>query len=67
VVVDLDPGIAVGDVEALPEQTVVGVWLNDEPVEWGDSTGNLPFSRLDGVSASEMVRDLDVLTGGSGR
>ncbi len=61
VIVDLDPGIIAGDAMEWPEQTIVRVWLNDGPADWGNSNGNLPFGVLDDITASEMLRDLEAL------
>lgn len=61
VVVDLDPGIVAGEAMEFPEQTIAGVWLNDGPADWGHAQGNLPFSVLDDITASEMLRDLEGL------
>jgi hypothetical protein len=61
VVIDLDPGIIAGDAMEWPEQTITGVWLNDGPADYGNGQGNLPFSVLDDITASEMLRDLEGL------
>jgi hypothetical protein len=39
------------------------VWISDGPPEWVDPNGNRPFSVLDPVSASELLRDLEHLRG----
>ena len=61
VVVNLDPGIIAGDAMEWPEQTITGVWLNEGPADWGNTTGNLAFGVLDDITASEMLRDLEHL------
>jgi hypothetical protein len=62
VVIDLDPGIIAGEAMEWPEQTITGVWLSDQAtVEWGNPTGDLTFDRLDPITASEALRDLEGL------
>ncbi|HET9139476.1 DUF4132 domain-containing protein [Actinophytocola sp.] len=63
VVVDLDPGIAVGAVDEFPEQKVEKVWLNDKEVGDWVPAGRLTFAALDPVTASEVLADLTELTG----
>ncbi|MGH3374897.1 MAG: DUF4132 domain-containing protein, partial [Actinoallomurus sp.] len=57
VVVDLNPGIAVGDLELFPEHRLETIWLEardrDTPA----------FGDLDPVTASEVLADLTELTG----
>jgi hypothetical protein len=60
VVLEIEPGIFAGAPVRQPEQTVRRVWVGDERVEQGES---LPFSVLDDVAASELLRDLDQLDG----
>lgn len=61
-VIDLDPGIVAGKAMEWPEQTITGVWLSERAtVEWGNPSGNLTFDRLDPITASEVVRDLEDL------
>ncbi|HMJ77719.1 MAG TPA: DUF4132 domain-containing protein, partial [Iamia sp.] len=62
VVVDLAPGIVAAAVDEHPEQMVSAVWLDDRPADENRPEGHLPFGRLDPVSASEALRDLEVLT-----
>ncbi|MFG2039633.1 DUF4132 domain-containing protein [Dactylosporangium sp. NPDC048998] len=64
VVLDLDPGIAVGAVDALPDQEITHIWINDHPAgTWFPRTPTRPFATLDTVTASELLRDLtEVLT-----
>ena len=66
-VVDLDPGLWVGAVADAPEQRFEAVWIS---AAVGTYTGYLvrsreaatPFSALDPVSASEILRDLTEVT-----
>jgi hypothetical protein len=44
------------------EQKVTRVWVCDQTPGWGRRDG-LPFSALDEVSASELLRDLEHLRG----
>ncbi|GGQ30114.1 hypothetical protein BKA00_002793 [Actinomadura coerulea] len=63
IVIDLDPGIAVGAVDALPDQKLDAVGLADRPEQrWlgGGATGS--FSDLDPVTLSEILADLATLT-----
>jgi hypothetical protein len=63
VVIDLDPGIAVGVVDALPEQTLQYVWLGDRPTDFWPSRGtSRRFGELDPAIASEVLADLTELT-----
>jgi hypothetical protein len=56
-VVELDPGIAIGAIEDLPEQRLTEVWITAGGDVWRRS-GPVPFSLLDPISASEVLRDL---------
>ncbi|MBE8525844.1 DUF4132 domain-containing protein [Amycolatopsis sp. H6(2020)] len=63
VVVDLDPGIAVGDVTWEPEQVLGTIWLDDTGGgHWRRSGSARPFGDLDPVTASEVLADLEGLT-----
>jgi len=63
-VIDLDPGLIAGAAMEWKEQKITGVWISSKgQVEWGSSAGDRPFSVLDHVSASELVRDLEHLRG----
>jgi predicted DNA-binding WGR domain protein len=63
VVLDLDPGIAVGYVDEWPEQSLNAVWLNVRPDDyWPDRATPLRFGELDPVMASEVLADLTELT-----
>ena len=59
VIVDVDPGIVVGEPAMFPEQRITDVWLK-RPGDswWGPSRGGAPFGSLDRVTASELLRDL---------
>ncbi|HEU5031210.1 MAG TPA: DUF4132 domain-containing protein, partial [Spirillospora sp.] len=63
VVIDLDPGIAVGDPDMLGDQTLRQVCLCRRRDELWMHHGNpLPFGELDPVTASEVIADLTALT-----
>ncbi|GAA3350926.1 hypothetical protein GCM10020358_78680 [Amorphoplanes nipponensis] len=64
VVIELDPGIAVGALDIFPEQKLEMIFLSDGTGNrWGaDTTGHVPLGRLDPVTASEIIRDLTELT-----
>lgn len=62
VMVDLDPGIAVGYLDMFPEQTLERVWVKGPGDSyWGDRS-TTPFDVLDPVTASEILRDLEEIT-----
>ncbi|MGQ4485109.1 DUF4132 domain-containing protein [Streptomyces sp. SAS_281] len=62
-VIALDGGIAVGAVDAYPEQTLETVWLDVEPSDyWHRRPHDLWFDGLDAVTASELLADLTALT-----
>ncbi|MFJ7624960.1 DUF4132 domain-containing protein [Streptomyces sp. NPDC097595] len=62
-VIALDGGIAVGAVEAYPEQTLETVWLGVEPSDyWPGRPHELRFDSLGAVTASELLADLTALT-----
>ncbi|TDV43558.1 DUF4132 domain-containing protein [Actinophytocola oryzae] len=62
VVVNLEPGLAVGAVDAVEEQTVQHVWLSGTGRgAWAPSPGP-GFGALDPVTASEVLDDLTGLT-----
>ncbi len=64
VVLNLDPGIAVGAIDVLPEQTLDHLWLSrGRGGDWWPSAGSVSFAELDAVSASELLADLTELTG----
>jgi predicted DNA-binding WGR domain protein len=62
-VIDLDPGLIAGAAMEWKEQKITGVWISRTQVEWGSSDGEEPFSVLDDVAASELIRDLEHLRG----
>ncbi|SNT64240.1 protein of unknown function [Asanoa hainanensis] len=60
IVIDLDPGIAVGAPDILEEQTVTAVWINTRPDgDWLRPGLTETFDTLDAVTVSEMLRDLN--------
>ena len=62
-VIDLDPGIAVGMVAELGDQTLSTLWLNDQPQDfWRNRKITLRFADIDPVTASELLADLTELT-----
>jgi predicted DNA-binding WGR domain protein len=61
VVVNLDPGIAVGVVTMFEEQRLADIWHNAGGNEW-NRTGARKFGELDPVTASEVLADLTSLT-----
>ncbi|MEO3830129.1 DUF4132 domain-containing protein [Actinomadura sp. B10D3] len=61
--IDLDPGIAVGAVDALPDQTLRTIALTRHPGQlWRGGGGMASFADLDPVTASEILADLATLT-----
>jgi predicted DNA-binding WGR domain protein len=63
VIVELEPGIAVGVVDEFPEQKIQRVWLNPNSDGYWYTDGALPFGELDPVTASEVLAELTELTG----
>lgn len=62
-VVQLEPGIAVGVPDEAPEQTLRTVWLDAHPGDhWESRTYPLRFADLDPVLVSELLTDLTELT-----
>ncbi|MFG2054642.1 DUF4132 domain-containing protein [Micromonospora sp. NPDC048930] len=62
-VIDLDPGIAVGVVDMFPDQKLEAIWVNDRPEgEWYGRDGKVRFGDLDEITASEVLRDLAEVT-----
>ena len=61
IVVNLDPGIAVGVVTMFENQTLSGVWFNDRGSEWRRD-GARRFGELDPITASEVLTELTSLT-----
>ncbi|MEU9739313.1 DUF4132 domain-containing protein [Micromonospora chersina] len=63
IVVDLDPGIAVGVVDMFPDQKLNAIWVNDRPEgDWYGRDGKVRFGDLDDVTVSEVLRDLAEVT-----
>jgi hypothetical protein len=62
VLVDLDPGITAGEDERSPAQTLVAIRLVTDLGGQRAGQHALPFGDLDPVTASELLRDLTVLT-----
>ncbi|MGV9455644.1 DUF4132 domain-containing protein [Streptomyces sp. NPDC003635] len=62
-VIGLEPGIAVGAVDMLGDQTFSAVWLNAGPDDyWPGRRHELRFSGLDPITASELLADLTEVT-----
>lgn len=57
---NLEPGIIVGMVDEYPEQNLLEVIVG-KPSQWGEIQSREPFSQLDPISASELIRDLEAL------
>ena len=63
VVIDLDPGIAVGIVDMFPDQKIEAIWVNDVPYgDWFQRGGKVRLGDLDDVTVSEVLRDLAEVT-----
>ncbi len=56
----LDPGIIVGMVDEYPEQTLGQVQVG-KPSAWGDMNDAETLDKLDAISASELIRDMEGL------
>ncbi|KAB2344403.1 DUF4132 domain-containing protein [Actinomadura rudentiformis] len=64
VVIDLDPGLAVGMLDEFPEQKLTYVWLSSRPDDYYPREGTPhTFAELDPVTASEILTDLISLDG----
>jgi hypothetical protein len=63
-VIDLDPGIPVGWVDGLGDQTFRAVWLDTRPDDYSEHHRRYPlrFAGLDPVVASELLADLTEVT-----
>ncbi|MFE1316043.1 DUF4132 domain-containing protein [Kitasatospora phosalacinea] len=60
----LDPGLHPAPSDTHPEQTLQEVWLGTRPGRYADRTGHRrPFAELDTVTASELLAELEELTG----
>ncbi|HEX6343053.1 DUF4132 domain-containing protein [Umezawaea sp.] len=66
-IVELDPGLVVGDLDALGDQTLHRVYLgrNTEGHRWHANQSDTTFAALDAVSASELLADLTELVEGA--
>ncbi len=64
-IVELDPGLVVGDLDALGDQTVRRVFVDRDTAghRWHTNPADTTLAGLDPVSASEVVGDLAELTG----
>jgi hypothetical protein len=62
VVINLNPGLAVGAQDVFPEQTLEHIWISDSgDGDWFPRVGSR-FGELDPVLASEVLADLTELT-----
>ncbi|MFG3193900.1 DUF4132 domain-containing protein [Streptomyces omiyaensis] len=62
-VIQLEPGIAVGMLDEYPDQTLDTVWLDSHPGDhWESRTYPLRLADLDPVTVSELLADLTELT-----
>ncbi|MBX7192392.1 MAG: DUF4132 domain-containing protein [Sandaracinaceae bacterium] len=59
--IDLDPGIAVGDVSMFPEQEIVALGVGID-FRW-QKTETQRLAQVDPIVASELLRDLEMLFG----
>ncbi|WP_257387223.1 DUF4132 domain-containing protein, partial [Tahibacter caeni] len=55
-----EPGIIVGLVDEYPEQTLHELQVG-RPTDWGGMQDGKPFSVLDPIAASELIRDMQML------
>ncbi|MFC5749112.1 DUF4132 domain-containing protein [Actinomadura rugatobispora] len=62
VVIDLDPGIAVGAIDVFPEQTLRRVMIGTRSFAFGSEEGDRRFGELDSVTASELLATLTDLS-----
>ncbi|MGW4945058.1 DUF4132 domain-containing protein, partial [Actinoplanes sp. NPDC004185] len=60
VVVELDPGIAVGDPDGLGDQTLENIHVHGRS-RLDDRPGRQPFTALGAIAASEVIRDLTMI------
>ncbi|MCS7477717.1 DUF4132 domain-containing protein [Umezawaea endophytica] len=63
-IVELDPGLVVGDLDALGDQTLRRVFVDRDTVghRWHNTPADTTLGALDAVSASELLADLAELT-----
>ncbi|RKR86860.1 putative DNA-binding WGR domain protein [Micromonospora pisi] len=62
VVIDLDPGIAVGAIDIFPEQTLDRIWVSGTRDGYWRTEPELRFGDLDQVTISEIIRELREVT-----
>ncbi|GHJ47587.1 hypothetical protein Cs7R123_49290 [Catellatospora sp. TT07R-123] len=63
VMVELDPGIAIGVIDMFPEQKLPRVWIHSPgDTRWWAERSTTTFDVLDPVTASELLRDLEEIT-----
>ncbi|MBW4717113.1 DUF4132 domain-containing protein [Saccharothrix obliqua] len=62
VVASLDPGIAVGAVDVLPEQRLSAIWVDARRDGTWHPRGERVFGELDPVTASELIAELTAVT-----
>ncbi|GAA3458187.1 DUF4132 domain-containing protein [Saccharothrix longispora] len=62
VVVNLDPGIAVGIPHEFPEQKLTDIWVTDASGPGWRPRGGRTFGELDPVTASEVLAEFTALT-----
>ncbi|MEV4636666.1 DUF4132 domain-containing protein [Actinoplanes sp. NPDC049548] len=64
VVIDLDPGVAVGAMDIFPEQKLERIYLwSGDGSRWGNRTeGAQALGELDAITVSEVIRDLTEIT-----
>lgn len=59
--IGLDPGVFVGAINEFPEQTLGPVVLQDRSTAWYHEMPFEPFTQLDEITLSELVRDMEAL------
>jgi hypothetical protein len=62
VVVELDPGIVVGDPDGLGDQTLEEIHVHGR-ARTDEMPGRQPFAALGAIAASEVIRDLTTIAG----
>ncbi|PYC64876.1 molybdate metabolism regulator [Micromonospora arborensis] len=61
-VIDLDPGIAVGAIDVFPEQTLNMIWVSRTRDSYWRTKPELRIGDLDQVTISEIIRELREVT-----
>ncbi|MFD0855229.1 hypothetical protein ACFQ07_23520, partial [Actinomadura adrarensis] len=62
VIIALDPGISIGAIDGIPEQTLEQVWIHDRPVQYHYREDAChTFAELDPLTASEVLIQLTEL------